>query len=288
MKKFFLYSFCLLLLAGCNPNLDLVGMFYGQSPRSDERFATSMAYNENIGERTISVPTDDYLVYVCTDVHTDSTTRNIGQWVNLMRNDPECRLGLILGDMINAQGNFPRFMSALEFDSSTQANDVPLFATAGNHDIYFGQWTEYVKYWHTSSYYFEVCSPNIKDLYICLDSSDGTLGRKQLDWLRSLLKASSEKGYRHIVVFTHTHLFKRDASQGHTSNFPMEETYEMTDLFSRYGVSIYLSGHDHSREVTTFKGVKYVIVDTMQDHVSNPYYMIATMADEIELTFKAL
>lgn len=288
MKRLFLYSFSLFVLTSCNPNLDMIGMFYGQSPRSDERFAISMAYNDTAGYKSLSVPEDDYLVYVCTDIHVDSTANNIKKWANLMRNDPKCRVGLILGDMINAQGNFPRFMSGLAFDPATQANDVPVFATAGNHDIYFGQWIDYVKYWHTSSYWFEVNTPHARDFYICLDSSDGTTGRKQLKWLRTLLQEAATKDYRHIIVFTHTHIFKRDASQGHTSNFPMEETYELTDLFSRYGVELYLSGHDHTRELNTFKGVKYVIVDTMQDHVDSPYYLIATLSDDIGLSFEAL
>ncbi len=289
MKKYFLYGLVVLLLCGCNPNLDMVGMFYGQSPRSDVRFATSMEYNDVAGFKTIVVADDSYKVYVCSDVHVDSTARNIKHWATLMRNDTLCELGLILGDMINAQHNFPRFMEAIAFDRESQSNDVPLFGTPGNHDLYFGQWAEYISYWHTSSYYFTVETPNAKDFYISLDTGDGTFGRKQLAWLREVLaEKTKENDYRHIIVFTHTHIFKRDVSQGHTSNFPMEETYEVTSLFQQYGVELYLSGHAHSRNVMSFKDVRYVIVDTMQDAVDNPYYLTAMVAEDIDLSFEAL
>ncbi len=289
MKRAFIYILPLLLLASCNPNLDMVGMFYGQSPRSDERFTTSQAYNDSAHYKNIVVPNDSYVVYVCTDLHVDSTARNIKKWTTIMRNDSLCQVGLILGDMINAQHNFPRFMQAIAYDDQTQKYNQPLFGTPGNHDLYFGQWDEYINNWHTSTYYFTVQTPNAKDLYISLDSGDGTFGRLQLNWFKNTMDTLLENNdFRHIVLFTHTHMFKRDASQGHTSNFSMEETYEVTQLFAQYGVELYLSGHAHSRNVMTFKNVKYVIVDTMQDHVDNPYYLTANVADDIDLSFLAL
>lgn len=275
---------CTLLLAACNPNYDIAGMFSGQSPRADRRFEASSAYNAERGAIVIDVPEDTYKVYFGTDMHVDSTARNVHRWATLLRNDPQCRLGIILGDMVNAQGNFPRVMEALEFDAVTQATDVPLFATVGNHDLYFGQWTDYLEWWHTSTYCFEVHTPQATDLYISLDSGEGTFGTKQLRWLRSLL-AEKAAECRHIIVFTHTHMFKRDASQGHTSNFPMEETYEITALLQRYGVEWYVSGHDHHREITRFRDVQYMIVDTMQDAVPDPYYMVASVGNRLEYEY---
>lgn len=291
MKKItdiLLFGAVLLGAVACNPNYDMAGMFSGQSPRVDARFAVSMEYNQKRGDIMVQVPDDYYKVYFGTDMHVDSTARNVRRWVTALRNDPQCRLAVILGDMVNAKGNFPRFMEALEFDASIHATDVPLFATVGNHDLYFGQWTEYLAYWHTSTYFFEVHTPHATDLYICLDSGEGTLGAKQLRWLRTLLESKKHAGYRHRIVFTHTHMFKQDNSQGHTSNFPLEETYEITALLQRYGVEWYVSGHDHHREINRFRDVQYMIVDTMQDPVSEPYYMVASVSDWLEYEYVAL
>lgn len=272
------------VLAACSlmPNYDLAGMFYGQSPRSDERFEQSMEYNDKHASRDVVVATDDYKIYVATDMHVDSTWRNTTSFAVAAQNDDNCAFALIPGDVINAQGNYPHFLEGM------RPLNKMWFCTAGNHDIYFGQWKDFLDYIGSSTYFFIVQTPAEKDLIICLDSSDGTLGRKQLHWLRSLLQEKSVEGYRHIIVFTHTHFFKRDDSQGHTSNFALEETYEITDLFARYGVDWCISGHDHSREITDYKGVKYIIVDSLQDKADRPAYMIVSVDTQLNYQFVEL
>ena len=274
-------ALCLFLTAcSLTPNLDLVGMFYGQSPRSNQRFTESMEINTANGEYTIlNVSSNEYKVYVATDMHIDSTWLNTLLWAKIAQADAESPFALVLGDVINAQGNYPHFIEAMK------PLTKPWFCTAGNHDIYFGQWQEYKQYIGSSTYYFVVQTPSARDLYICLDTSDGTLGTKQLRWLRTLLEQKQQEGYRHTVVFTHTHMFKRDGSQEHTSNFAMEETYEITDLLSRYEVDWYLSGHDHHREITDYKGVKYIIVDALQDPEKKPAYLIATVGNTLQYQF---
>ncbi len=270
------------LLSGCNltPNLDIVGMFYGQSPRNDQRFDESMKINEENGYKTLDIVSDNYVVYVATDMHVDSTWRNTLAWAQAAEADADCPFALVLGDVINAQGNYPHFLEGMN------PLTKPWFCTAGNHDIYFGQWKEYMQYIGSSTYYFVAQTPSCRDLYICLDTSDGTLGTKQLRWLGTLLEEKSKEDFRHIIVFTHTHMFKRDVSQGHTSNFSIEETYEITDLLSRYKVDWYISGHDHSREITDFKGVKYIIVDTMQDPETNAAYMCVSVGETLQYRFE--
>ena len=282
MKKHILLISIAVAFVSCNltPNLDMVGMFYGQSPRNDARFEESIKYNEENGVcRTLTLPTDEYKVYFSTDMHVDSTWRNLTKWSQLTQADADCYFAIVLGDVINAQGNYPHFLEGMKPLTKTW------FCTAGNHDLYFNQWKDYLQNIGSSTYWFVAHTPSAKDLYICLDSGDGTLGVKQLDWLRSLLKEKSKEEYRHIIVFTHTHMFKRDASQGHTSNFALEETYEITDLLSRYGVEWYVSGHDHHREITDYKGVKYIIVDTLQDPEPGAAFMIATIGTKLQYEF---
>lgn len=293
--KHSLYSIFLLVLTGCSsmfPNYDLPGMFCGSSANADTRFEASMAYTDAHKPMSFVVP-ENYLVYVATDSHVDSTSRNLEAFMRAYRSDLQSPFALHLGDLINAKGNYSRVNKAIlaEPEDYRRKPYDTLFVTCGNHDIYFGQWNEFLQYYKTSSYWFETVSAvtgKPLDLYICYDSSSGSVGRKQLDWLRALLREKSKQGYRHIVVFTHTHFFKQDNTQGHTSNYSVEETAELTGMFSQYGVSLVLTGHDHSREVTTYGGVKYIVVDAIEDHYPDAFYLIATMGKNINYEFVAL
>ena len=109
-----------------------------------------------------------------------------------------------------------------------------------------------------------------------------------MQWLKDLLKEKKDAGYRQIIVFTHTHLFKQDNSQGHTSNLSIEETYELTSVLSSAGVDLYLAGHDHSREVTDYGNVRYITVDSSTDAEPEPYYMEMEIGEEIRYRFVSL
>ena len=290
MKKNILPALCLLLFSACNnPNYDMPGMFNGTSPEVATRFAESMAYNAAAGETHLTVPAD-YRIYVCTDSHIDSTHRNLEQFVLAYKSDPLCPLALHLGDLVNAQGNFPHACRTLQTEPVCAHRDT-LFITPGNHDIYFNQWTDYRNIFHTSSYWFDTqdnTTGNPLDLFICLDSAEGTLGTAQMKWLRSLLEEKAKTGYRHIIVFSHTHMFKQDASQGHTSNYAIEETAEITALFTKAPVVMYLCGAVSHREITRFGNTAYIIVDTCRDPEEKPYYMQVDMGSEIHYRFIAM
>ena len=286
MKKVHLYIFALLLsLSSCGEsNLDVVGMVATRSESADERFAQSMEYNRQHGYKTVYVPTDEYQLYVMSDTHIDFSTNNLDQFVSDYLSDPHAApFCLHLGDLINAVNHYDTCYAHIAriWDGTGDT----CFVTVGNHDIYFNQWHIYRDIWKTSCYWFEAVTPTAKDLYICLDSSDGTLGRAQRKWLEEILQEKGKQGYRHIIAFTHTHFFKIDKSQGHTSNFALEETYELCDLFARYGVELVLQGHSHSRNLTTFKGVTHLRVDALEDHYYNAFYTILGIGDEIGWRF---
>ncbi len=283
----FLLPFILCLLSSCD-RLDMSGMFWGSSARNDARFAESMAYNAEHGYQTVSTTNDGYKVYFASDFHVNDSTQHTQHWVRAVQNDVACAVAIMLGDMVNGREKYPYFMAAVE---PLREASFPLFATAGNHDIYFGEWPEYVKHWGTSTYYFTVQTPHHKDLYICLDSSDGTIGTDQLNWLRTTMRELiAGVNFRHIVVFTHTHMFKPDGAQGHTSNYPMEETYELVDLFSQMGVDWYVSGHRHSRDIREFKGVTYYTIEAIQESYAekDAHYMVATVGESLQAEFVSL
>jgi len=277
-------------LVACNPNYDMAGMFNGSSERADKRFDESMAYNEKAGYAHLIVP-EEYRVYVCTDTHVDSTTHNLEQFVKRYKSDLQCPFALHLGDLVNANNNHEKFFKAVAGAAvGMPVGKDTMFYAVGNHDLYFNQWESYKRFVPTSTYWFDTRTSKGKllDLYICLDSGEGTLGVKPLDWLRHVLEVKSQEGYRHIIVFTHTHMFKQDDSQGHTSNYSMEETYDITALLSQYHVNMYWSGHDHSREITHYGGVTYIVIDALEDPVEKPFYMVAEMGKNIHYDFVAI
>ena len=286
--RLILYAAFVILLSSCNPNYDMAGMLNGSSPEVSTRFEQSMAYNDSVGIPAVVVPSADYRVYVCTDSHIDSIPTNLTTFVQAAAADTLCPLLLHLGDLVNAQGHIPYAVSLLT------PNQSPLttFLALGNHDIYFNQWDEWRSYFGTSVYWFYTMLPDstVLDRFICLDSAEGTLGTAQLQWLRELLTTNhlpltTNHPFRHTIVFTHTHFFRRDHSQQHTSNYAIEETYELTSLLEQGGVDMYWCGHDHSREITDYAGFTSIIVDAIEDHYPPAFYMVATLSDQINYHF---
>ena len=290
MKPFFYLtiSFLLSCMISCGPDarLDMAGMFAGSSPKIDERFEQSQEYNNKHEFVTLKALTDDYKVHVCTDTHISTTQVNWTKFIESYRADMNCPVAIHLGDIIDAQNHFDEMYSAYEAVSINPAKQDTLMVVTGNHDIYFKQWPLFLDKFKTCTYYFIVETPSgYRDLFICYDSADGTLGTKQLAWLKATLEWADTQSFRHIIGCTHTHLFKRDGSQGHTSNYTIEETYALINLYASHGVDMIWSGHDHTREITRVSGMTCIVVDSMKDEDKRPYYMLVTMGENIAYEF---
>ena len=284
MKRIIIASLSALLLCACNPdtwNLDIVGMVSGSCAGIDERIDDSFRYNDEHGFPVINAASEEYQVYVCTDTHVDRSRDNWEQFIRDYHADLNCPLAIHLGDLINAQNHWDYMKRPLDSIPVNPLKQDTLLAVAGNHDIYFKQWTEYVRLWKTSTYYAIVRTPSGKqDLYIFIDTTEGIIGKRQTDWLKKILGWADTQGFRHITVCTHTHLFKRDSSQGHTSNMPLEETYALLHLLKEHHVEMFWCGHDHSREITNLGSLTSIIVDALFDREPHPAYMVATCGDE--------
>ena len=273
LGSLFLVSSC----ANEDSTLDMKGMFSPNGETISARFEQSMAYNQMVGELHLDMASDTYAVWVCTDSHITKTThRNLDYFMDQYKAAPSPKVALHLGDIIDAQKNFECADSIVHFAGQTRADTI--FQTLGNHDIYFKQWPIYRNYFKTSVYWFDTNNGDNKlDLFICLDTGEGTLGVDQMAWLRKLLEAKSKEGYRRIIVYTHTHFWKLDGSQGHTSNFALEETYELAALLAQYGVEFVWSGHQHSRQSVIYKGVNYLVLDATKDSESGQSYLTVDM-----------
>ena len=276
-----------IVCVSCGPDtrLDMIGMFAGSSPTIDQRFEQSMQYNQQAGYATIHALSDNYRVYVCTDTHIHKTRTRWEYFVGTYHADSLCPVAVHLGDIIDATTDFAYVEDVLKSTIFPTKADT-LMAVCGNHDIYFKQWEKFIKAFKTSSYYFVVTTPTgKKDLFVVFDSADGTVGSKQLDWLRETLTWAEKQDFRHIVACTHTHFFKRDNSQGHTSNYTLEETYALLNLFTQHGVEMIWSGHDHSREITQAKSITCIVLDSMKDDDKEAFYMLVTMGNKISYDF---
>ena len=239
MKKNYLYIAVALLLSACNENstLDMAGMFSPNGEVVNTRFEQSMAYNQTRGEISLNMGADDYVIYVCTDSHITRTThKNLDYFVSQYRAETAPKMAIHLGDVIDAQKNFPCADSILHFSGQTIAD-------------------------------------------ICLDSAEGTLGTKQMKWLKELLESKSKEPYRRIIVYTHTHIWKLDGSQGHTSNMALEETYELTSLLADYKIPYVWCGHQHARQSVFFKGVNYLVLNATKDSEKGQSYLKVDMGD---------
>ena len=282
MKKISFLFAVVLMCASCvneNSRLDPVGLISSNGASVKMRFEQSMAYNKMVGDLHFDMGADTYTIFVCSDSHiTRSTHRNMDYFMAKYRAAAAPKLALHLGDVIDGINNYPCIDSILHFAGQTKEDTV--LVAPGNHDLYFKQWDLFRQYFKTGVYWFDTNNGAKKlDLFICLDTGEGTLGVDQMNWLRDLLDAKSKEGYRRIIVYTHTHFWKLDASQGTTSNFALEETYELTTLLARYSVEFVWSGHQHARQSVIFKGVQYLVLDATKDKETGQSYMTVEMGE---------
>lgn len=251
---------------------DIVGMFAQQSASSEERFAQSLEYNRIVGGIEIKTAGDEYGICVFTDSHTEESNHaaitSLDSLTALsLRHQDSLTAVICLGDMINGMGSWDCFQQHI----APLSGAMPFFTTAGNHDLFFGQWDEYRERFGTSTYTITVLTPGHCDLLIILDSGNATLGKSQREWLETTLQNATAiidhdaSDYRHIIVFTHTNFFKTDTKPSLSAEYALEEKYDLMDTFSRYGVELVLSGHSHRQSITTFRSVRYATLGALKD-----------------------
>lgn len=282
MKKEIYLVVMMAVCGGCTDSA-VTGIIRGTSERANTRFEQSMTWNEAQGYSAIETK-EEYVVYACGDTHVEAPSKSFTRFVMDYKADPNCPFALHVGDIIDANNQFSIYFSqAAQQPEGYVAGKDTMFYALGNHDIYYGQWDEYRKYKASTTYYFftQTQSGEPLDLFICIDTAEGTLGTDALAWLKKVLEKAKGEQWRHIVVMTHTNFFRHDRSQQFTSNLAMEETYELTYWFKKYGVEMVISGHDHYREVQDYSGVKYITLDALKDDLESSSYLKLTMGEKI-------
>lgn len=279
----------LLMASSCN-RLDIPGMIINRSD-TEQRVADWLDWNEQNGVPVINNVPDNYTFYSCSDSHINDDNSRLAKYITIERNDPEAVFSIIAGDLANESGEGPFILadSAMMFDPLTQAENDPCFPIIGNHDVYFDCAKFYKQHFHTSTYTVTVNTVSgLKDLFIFLDSGNGTHGRRQLDWLEEQLSHRTE--YRYCFVISHNWLFRTTYNYTTTpaANLPEDEQYAFMDLMSRNAVDMVIMGHFHYRDVKTFAGVKYVMTDNLNDGKTEPSYLVVSCADKVTYEYRLL
>ena len=276
-----IFSLIVLLLGySCtNSTLDFSGFFYS-TDKIDSRFDDSQTWNQVHPFKNIVSTSDDYKLLVAADSHVGGL-EHIDSFIQEALK-PSYLAYVLVGDMVTGKS-----ADYTKLDNFLPKYDVkPRFLMAGNHELYFGGWQSFKNLWGTSIYYFTISTPSDSDLYICLDSGSGTLGDKQLAWLKNVLK-ETRPSYRNCVVFTHVNFF-RNRHTGSTNPL-VPEIEILIDLFAKSNVDMVLMGHDHVRSLNNFGKTTYVTMDGLLDDNPNASYVILQVAGgKLDYAFKSI
>ena len=300
MKKQYLVilaAACMFLTTGCN-RLDIAGMVINRSD-TEERVADWLDYNAQNGEPVIENAPDEYYIYSCSDSHYSERDSIVPQgekdrlykYITEERNDPMAVFAIHAGDMVNERGETGFIMTeaALQYNAETQAENDPCFLVIGNHDVYYDCAQFFKQHFHTSTYTVTVKTVGgFKDLYIFLDSGNGTHGKRQLEWLEE--KLSHRGDYRHCIVISHNWLFRTSYNYTTTpaANLPQDEQYAFMDLMSNNNVEAVVMGHFHMREQRQFGGVQYLMTDNLNEGKVTPSYLVLTVGERVKYEYEEL
>lgn len=263
------------MLLSCD-KIELRGFFVSYD-YVNERFQQSVKWNQDNGFKKVSVNKDEYSVFCMGDSHL-GTADNLRKLFMDASNNKASAI-LLAGDITTGISE-----DYLTLETILPPKDsLNIFSVVGNHDLYFDGWKSFYKIFGSSSYYFEIHTPDAKDLFIGLDTGGGTLGKLQLKWLKDLLKAR-RTNYRYCTVFTHNNIVRLRPTM--STNPMSEEVAEILDLCLRYNISIFITGHDHVRNTAKFGNTEHIIMDALLDSNSEATYLkVDFMEDEFTYEF---
>jgi len=165
------------------------------------------------------------------------------------------------GDRVNrGSGDISEWLR-LEEQIAGAARSLPFIPLEGNHEGMGGASMRigrgrFLQFFGLDKPYFFFDAANARFIVLSWEFQDD---REQAGWLEQTLKAS---GGRHIFVFAHTPFY----TVGYKSRqeVPNTET-RWTQMFTKYGVALVFSGHDHTYYRTDRGNVTYVVAAGMAD-----------------------
>jgi len=160
---------------------------------------------------------------------------------------------VLAGDNIYGAGEISRITEVFEKPyAPLLAQGVEFRAVLGNHDVLTNDGIDELKYapFHMSDRYYTFRQGNVD--FFALDTNISGNWSIQVDWLAKSL-AESKAPWK--IVFGH-HPVYSSGMHGSTK----ELMRDLPPLFAKYGVPLYLSGHDHNYERSRhLNGTTYIV-----------------------------
>src|SRR5262245_56091401 len=158
------------------------------------------------------------------------------------------------GDNIYPNGSGRHFAKNFEHPFANLLKDrVKFYAVLGNHDVEAGRQDQcqYSLFNMGGQNYYKIERGDGQAEFFMLDSND--FGADQANWLESSLRDSRAKWK--IEVFHHP-LYSSGKRHGSASGLRTR----LEPLFTRYGVNLAISGHDHIYErIKPQQGIQYFV-----------------------------
>jgi predicted phosphodiesterase len=257
-------------VSGCT--VDLLGLF--ASNDLDKRLETrgNFVFLNN-AELSPSFGSE-YSFIVLTDTHIENENdHGLAEKLKaLTDSDSEIKFAVITGDV--TQCGYERDIQ--KFINMARSLNVPCYPVIGNHDIYFGNWSEWKRMIGSTCYRI---NGDGTTLFI-LDSANGFFGADQLGWLQREIKKTQGR----VFVFTHFNIFVENLTEIQQSTDTNERARLSSILKNRCDAMF--MGHTHVRNTKKLGNVQYI---TMEDYVDHKAYCrVSVSAAGISYEFKKL
>ncbi len=269
---------------GCS-TYDFSGMLAAGSS-VQERFDNSVSLPDcDSHPAVVRSAAANYGFWVASDFHVQgqSDWDRLGGFLKQACTAP-CEVGLLLGDYLYEAGSsLERFRDSLQVYP-----EICCLTAIGNHEVYKdGYQRAYRPVFGATCYAVRVEMDGFSDLFVVLDSANGTLGNRQYDWLESLLERERE-GVRHCFIGTHANFFSPAGYVDVISTYPVDEWMRLLDLFERHRVTAVFSGHSHMRDETTLGGVRYVTVGSWCDDKREWAWVECRTDSSLQIDFRSV
>ncbi len=245
----------------------------------DQRVEQSLDWDSKNPINELEINSDEYTIFCMSDSHV-GPTKNLDRFFRIAKNSNAAAV-IMAGDLCSGRKTD---YDVLEKHIPT-SDSLPKFMVAGNHDLHFAGWNEYFSRFGSSTYYFSVRTPEGSDLFICLDTSEGTLGNIQFSWLKEVLK-NIRQNYRRCIVITHNNFFRVKQSES-TSPLP-EEICALAELFTQNNIEMVITGHDHRKDDRLFGRTRYIVMDPLEDKADNAgFFVLDIIKGELKYNFES-
>ncbi len=225
-----------------------------------------------------SIAGKTYSFLVVSDIHcgkSEQSRENVDRllhWLGLRVDIPD--FCVTLGDSAD-HGRADEMDTYLELERRLKDFGVKnVYNVLGNHDLYNSGWNAWKEkmYPHTSFYRFSTG----KISYYFLDTASGSLGKKQMELLRSAMEADGLPKF----VFTHYPVYS-DVNLGFCGLQESTEGDLLMDLFHKNNVVQVVEGHTHVYGEKDFPHYKEVNAPSLYKEANWLLYTVNEQSMEI-------